>query len=69
MAVGPETVVLLDAPTKDVIFAVPCSAVLGWSIQASRLAQVFSTVISYMLCVTPLVMFVIRRICIHAFVQ
>lgn len=36
LAIAADTIVLVDAASKDVIFTVPCSTVIGWTLQASR---------------------------------
>jgi len=36
MAVGSEMVVLVDTQSRDVVFAAPCKAVLGWTVLQSN---------------------------------
>jgi len=42
MAVGCEMMVLVDAQSRVVVFATPCTAVTGWTVLQSN-ASVFST--------------------------
>ena len=30
LAIAPEMLVLIDEQSKDVVFAVPCKAIIGW---------------------------------------
>ncbi len=38
LGVAAESVVLVDEMTKEVIFTVPCRAVIGWTSQSNRCA-------------------------------
>ncbi|KAK7104928.1 hypothetical protein V1264_019565 [Littorina saxatilis] len=41
VAIAADTIVVVDAATKDVIFTVPCSTVIGWTLQASSIRLYF----------------------------
>ncbi|KAL8613785.1 hypothetical protein ACOMHN_029642 [Nucella lapillus] len=41
LAVAADTIVLLDSASTDVIFTVPCSTVIGWTLQASSIRLYF----------------------------
>lgn len=36
LAVAADTIVLMETTSKEVIFTIPCSTVIGWTLQASR---------------------------------
>nr|KAG5714573.1 hypothetical protein BaRGS_007019 [Batillaria attramentaria] len=41
LAIAADTIVLVEAASKDVIFMVPCSTVIGWTLQASSIRLYF----------------------------
>ncbi|XP_076464270.1 signal-induced proliferation-associated 1-like protein 2 isoform X2 [Babylonia areolata] len=41
LAIAADTIVLLDSASTDVIFTVPCSTVIGWTLQASSIRLYF----------------------------